>query len=256
MEQPKNRATNKTQENIRDTLGFLGIAGETVTISPARTVEELVEMGLNKKYNTIVAIGSDRHINKIASLLQNKNCVLGIIPINASESIHQLIGAEDIKFACEVLKYRMLKEINISLIEPNKYFLTQAEIKTNKPMEISITVIEDNFDTYEINTTMTELIISRNLYIYFNDDTLGPGIVNKAWNWLVGKKTITNFPSLIRGKKIKIETPNPTPVIIDNEIVAKTPIVATLKPRALKIITKPARIIEDKKERKDEQTKN
>lgn len=247
MEQPKSRSISKTQEYIRDLLGILGIAGETVTVSPARTVEELVEMGFSKKYSTIVAVGADRHINKIASLIQNRSCALGIIPVKATEIIYHLIGTEEIKLACQILKYRKLKEINLGLIEPNKYFLTQAEISLKKSTEVLITVINDNFDSYEVQATMTEMILSRNLYLYFNDESQGPGFISQAWNWLVGKKIKTNFPSLLRGKKMKIETPEPIPVLIDQEIVAKTPIVATLRPKALKIITRPARMKEEKK---------
>lgn len=247
MEQPKNRGVSKTQENIRDLLSLAGIAGEVVTVSPARTTEELVEMGLNKKYSTIVAVGNDRHINKVATHLQNTKCALGIIPINSSSLIHQLIGASDIKGACEILKYRKLKEINMGAIEPNKYFITQAEIQNSKSIPVTITVINQDFDSYQVDTTITELIISRNLYVFLNDKNQGPGFIKNSWAWLIGQK-IANFQSsILRGKKIKIETKEPIPVTMDGDIVAKTPIVIILQPRVLKIITKPARIMEEKK---------
>jgi len=247
LEQPKNKAISKTQEYLRDLLGLLGIAGEVVTVSPARSTDELVEMGLSKKYNTIVAVGSDRHINKIASQMINTKCVLGIIPINASSLINQLIGVSELKEAAEILKYRKLKEVNMGLIEPNRYFLTQAEIQSIKPIKTTITVIGTNFDSYSIETNITELIISRNIYVLLNDKSRGPGLIKGTWSWLTGKKVADIESSILRGKKIKIETSVQVPVIMDGEIIAKTPIVASLQTRVLKIITKPDRIVEEKK---------
>lgn len=245
FEQPKNRAATKTQEYVRDLLGVNSISGEYVTVSPARTTEELVEMGLDKNHSTIVAVGSDRHINRVAAKLHsNKKCVLGIIPINASFLILQLIGLEkeDFKEACLILKYRKIKEINMGFIEPNKYFLTQAEIQSPKSTLANITVINSDFDSYQSDISMTEIIISRNLFVFITDKNLGPKFWEKSWNWLVGKKIPDIESSMLRGKKIKIATSAPIPVIIDNEIVAKTPIVASLQSKALKIIAKPVRM--------------
>jgi diacylglycerol kinase family enzyme len=89
FESAKNTSQKNLHEKIKDYLGFLGIAGETMTVSPARSVEELTQMGIEKKYSTIVAVGGDVLINKIASLIQGTEIVLGIIPIEASEQINK-----------------------------------------------------------------------------------------------------------------------------------------------------------------------
>jgi diacylglycerol kinase family enzyme len=255
MEQPKSKAIAKSQENIRTLLGVHGIAGEVVTVSPARTTQELVEMGFSKNYSTIVAVGSDRHINKISTYLKGKKIALGIIPIEASELIHQLIGTSDIKEACEILKYRKLKEINMGLIEPNKYFLTQAELQSPFSVDIKLTVINPGFNSYEVNTKITEAIISRNLYLFLTDKNIGNNFFEKTWAKIIGKKVEDKESSIIKGRKIKIETEEPFPITMDGEIVAKTPIVASLCTRALKVITKSVRIREEK-ERKNEQAEN
>jgi diacylglycerol kinase family enzyme len=255
LEQPKSKAIAKIQENIRTLLGVYGIAGEIVTVSPARTTQELVEMGLNKNYTTIVAVGADKHINKISTFLKNKKAALGIIPIEASELIHQLIGTSDVKEACEILKYRKLKEINMGLIEPNKYFLTQAEIQSPVSIDIKLTVINPGFNSYEVKTKITEAIVSRNLYLFLTDKNIGNNFFEKYWAMIVGKKVEDKESSIIRGRKIKIETNEPFPITMDGEIIAKTPVVASLCMRALKVITKSVRIREEN-ERKNEQTEN
>ncbi|MCX6808884.1 MAG: hypothetical protein NTW50_04445 [Candidatus Berkelbacteria bacterium] len=58
-----------TVTEIKDYLGSLGISGEFTYPSSAYSVEDLVELGLSKKYNTIVGIGDDNIANKIAAKL-------------------------------------------------------------------------------------------------------------------------------------------------------------------------------------------
>ena len=250
MEQPKNRAMQSKQEYIRGIISNLGIIGEVVTVSPARTTEELVDMGVTKSYSTIVAVGSDRHINRIASLLKHKKPALGIIPLNCSELVSGLIGTNDIKEACNILKSRRLKEASLGLVEPNKYFITQAEIHSPKSEFASFTIINPGSDSYIAECSFTEIIISKNLYTFITDRLYNQNLIKNTWNWLVGKKNSDIVSSILRGKKIKIETENPVPVMLDNEIVAKTPIVVSYVPKALKIITKPARIVEEEKKEK------
>jgi len=246
FEQPKSNTT-RAQEHVKRILTELGISGEIVTVSPARTTEELVEMGVNKSHSTIVAVGNDHHINKIGSYLRNKNVAMGIIPINSSEIIHKLIGGSDIKEACEILKFRKLKEISIGAVEPNKFFLTQVEIQTHSSKPVAITIINPGSDSYVAQTTFSEIIISKNLYLFMTDKYINYNILKKSWDWLIGKTIPDIVSSILRGKKIKIETNEPIPVTMDGEIIAKTPIVLSLYPKALKIITKPARIINEKR---------
>lgn len=246
FEQPKSMSASRNQEKIRKILTDLGIIGEIVTVSPARTTQELTEMGLEKKYNTIVAVGADSHINKVGTYLKNKNTALGIIPVGSSQIVHQLIGVSEIKDACEILKYRKLKEISLAAVEPNKFFLTQVEIQTSNSVPVFITVINPGLDSYNVECTVSEMIVSRNLYLFMTDKFANYNLLKNTWSWLMGKKTPDNISSILRGRKIKVETNDPIPVTMDGEIIAKTPIVLTLYTRALKVITKPARMVDEK----------
>lgn len=231
MDSPKNSSQKREQEKIKDALGFLGIAGETVTVSPARTVEELTNMGLAKKYSTIVAVGGDRLVNKIASMLQEKDHVLGIIPIEASTEICNLIGTDDIKTACENLRFRKVKNVDLSYIEPNKYFLTNINIDSSKPLNCHIEI-----DNCEFKATATSIILEPDLTLNLQDDSLSAGVFKKSINWLFGKKSDNNNTSIFKGRRVKIDTSESLPVLIDGEVIAKTPIVARIKPKVLKII--------------------
>ncbi len=231
FESAKNSSQKGLQEKIKDYLGFLGIAGETVTVSPARSVEELTQMGLDKKYSTIVAVGGDVLINKVASLIQGTETVLGIIPIDASELISKKIGAYEYKSACENLRYRRTKLLDLAFIEPNKYFLTSANIVTNKATPCTIEI-----DDCRISTNFTQIAISSNLTLMIMDETQDDSLFTKTLNWLAGRETPQSNISILKGKKIKIHTTESLPVLINDEVVAKTPISVRTKFRALKII--------------------
>ena len=137
MEPAGNKAS--WQEKVKDTLGDLGIAGETVFPSPARTIEELASLGILKGYSTIVAVGSEKIVNKIVTALinqkSNKDTVLGVIPEDYTSKIAKRIGVSDYKEACQALKYRKLETVDACCIEPNKYFMTEAVIDSVKGFE-------------------------------------------------------------------------------------------------------------------------
>jgi len=231
FEQTKKKRVARTYEKIKDQLTDLGITGEIVTPSPARTTEELTAIGLQKGYSTIVGVGSSQHINKIASQLEGQKAVLGVIPLTSS-TVSQMIGVSDIKSACEALRFRKLEEIDLVLIEPNKYYLTQAEIHITKPQELyfelgSLVVGRGYF---------TDLTITHDLNFYLdNTKTQGAGLGN-FWGWLWGKKKSSNNFSHFHSRRIKIETVEPLPIIVNGEVVAKTPAVFHLKQKALKLI--------------------
>lgn len=232
MDSPKNSSQKREQEKIKDALGFLGIAGETVTVSPARTVEELTNMGLAKKYSTIVAVGGDRLVNKIAAMLQEKDHVLGVIPLDASAEICNLIGTNNVKTACENLRFRKVKNVDLSYIEPNKYFLTNINIISSKPLNCQIEV-----DSCDFKATATSIILEPDLTLNLQDTSLAGGAFKKAFNWLFGQKTEDKNTSIFKGKRIKIDTSESLPVLVDSEVIAKTPIVVRVKPKVLKIIS-------------------
>lgn len=262
MEQPKNLSDRNLQKKIKDMVGMMGLAGETAAVSPARSVEELIEIATIKEYNTIVAVGSDKLINKIASLIYNKEVVLGIIPIKTSSIINKILNMEDgnLELACQTLKQRYLKVVDLAYLYPNKYFLTQAEIRSNDPIEAELEI-----DQVKTTLKLTDLTVvspaintlkgeydqidksDNRLNIYITNRREMPNDAIKVYNWLLGKKTQSNVSSLFRARKFIINTASPIPILIDGKVIDKTPVIFTTKPRALKIITSRDRIDVKKK---------
>lgn len=235
IEPPKGRLVTRT-EKIKDILGDLGIAGETVSPSAARTIEELTHLGVIKGYSTLVAVGSEALTNKVITALatekQTGDLVLGVIPEDFTTPLARKIGVNDLYSACQALKFRKLDTIDISLIEPNKYFITSAEIQSGRNNEIYL-----SFEKIKGRVLSDSIIIKPGLEIFVHDRNLEGGASIRFFNWLFGKKREDIFSSYFKAKRLRIETENTNlPIKVSGEIVAKTPVTIYNRSKVLKII--------------------
>lgn len=230
------------QEKIKDILGNLGIAGETVSPSAARTIEELTHLGVVKGYSTIVAVGSETLVNKIITIIANdktnKTTVLGVIPNDFTSNLAKRIGVTDLQSACNALKFRKLETINLGLIEPNKYFITEATISNYKNTEIFFSV-----ENIQGRALVKNVSIKPGLEVSFYDNNAEGGSGKKFVNWLFGKKIKDIYSSFFMTKRIRIESEKGNlQVKVSGETVAKTPVTFQNRQKTLKIIVARDRI--------------
>jgi len=235
IEPSKGKFINR-QEKIKDILGDLGIAGETVSPSSARTVEELTHLGVVKGYSTIVAVGSEALVNKTITVLATeqtaRDTVLGIIPDDFTSALAKKIGATDIRSACETLKFRKLETFSLALIEPNKYFITEALIENSKNQEIFFAM-----EKLKGKARADRITIKPGLEINFHDPLKEGGTSRKLIKWLFGKKEKDIFSSSFHPKKIRFESEKENlPIKVSGEVVAKTPATLYNRPKLLKVI--------------------
>lgn len=234
MEPPRAKIVSR-QEKIKDILGNLGIAGETVAPSAARTIEELTHLGIIKGYSTIVAVGPEGLINKVTTILatqkENKEVVLGVIPSDFNSQIAQKIGVKDLHTACNVLKQRKLETIDLCLLEPNKFFITQATIETFFNQEIYFAL-----ENLKGKALTNKILIKPGLEIFFSDKTLRGSPVAGFCRWLFGKKQKDIYSSYFSAKKIRLESQNPLSLKVSGETIAKTPVTIHNRSKILKII--------------------
>jgi len=224
------------QEKVKNILGDLGIAGETVSPSPARTIEELASLGIVKGYSTIVAVGSEKIVNKVATAIinqkENNDVVLGVIPEDFNSPIAQEIQVKDLKHACETLKTRKLKTMDACFIEPNKYFLTKAVIETDSSTESYIFTSD-----IKANVIFNKITIKPGLEVTVTDDS-ATETKKSFFSFLFNKKKAEdNANSFFHAKRFQIETPGQIMSIkADGDIIAKTPTILQNRPKVLKII--------------------
>ena len=222
---------NREIQRVKLLLQELGILGEFALASPARSVEELATMGLEKGFTTIVAIGAGRTANKVASAIQGHAVAFGIIPLSPDSHLHAITATSDIGSACEALKFRRLQSHNLLVIEPNKYLLTGASVHFTKAYSIELEMGE-----YSISGPTTDIYFTNGVQTRVINRFAGPNVIKRAYNWLTGRTTLTITESIFNTPRVRFVNPANAPVIAENEIIAKTPIVIRVKRDALQLI--------------------
>lgn len=231
LETPENRAVRQAYQRLRDIVTNLGIAGEMVLASPARTPEELATMGLEKGYSTIVAVGGDAHINQVATTIVGQ-AVFGIVPINASPAVVDLVGSSDLREAAHFLKYRRLVTTGTVLVEPDTTIFLDAVITAPKTAKVNL-VIDNRVRAFAYFQRLT---INRQLELTIESSyQLAPKKFLGLFN--VGNEAITS-KSIFHGKNIRLVTEPELPITVSGHTIASTPIQLRLIPESLKVITK------------------
>ncbi|HSX42341.1 MAG TPA: diacylglycerol kinase family protein [Candidatus Saccharimonadales bacterium] len=237
LESPSTRGVRQNYQRLRDILTHLGIAGEIVTSSPARTPAEQAYIGTTKGYSTIVAVGGDAHINEVAMATIGR-AVLGIIPIDASRQVTELIGASDMKSAAEALKHRRISLQDTVLIDPDLPLFLNAAIQTSKLAKVSLVI--DN--KVRAHAYFNELVVTRSLEVKIRSTYVAEkrkilGLFS------VGGEQIASESSF-HGKQIKIITDPPMPLMVGENKMADSPLTLRLVPESLKVITKRGTVLE------------
>ena len=237
LEAPPTRAARQTYQKLRDLLTQLSIAGEMVVASPARNPAELADMGIEKGYSTIVAVGGDFHVNEVATAILGR-AVLGVIPIGASQLVTDIIGLTGIKEAALALKQRRLSSQSTVLVEPDTIIFLDSVIRA--PRIAKVSMILDN--RVRAHAYFNKITINRFLEIRLESEHITEK--RKVLGlFSVGGETI-HSESLFHAKSARILIDPPMMATIAGEDVAKTPIQLRLLPDSLKVITKRGTILE------------
>ncbi|MBI4022756.1 hypothetical protein HY375_01155 [Candidatus Berkelbacteria bacterium] len=237
-EAPRSRDDQRALEHVRGLLTSLGIAGEFVSTSPARTVEELAEIGAAKKYSTIVALGSDDLINRVAALLAGTSYVFGAIPLQHPRALELVSGITSLEEAAEALKYRRVRPTAITRIEPNKFLLTEARIQLARATPLRLTV-----DDCLVTGDCTDIRFAGNGRIVVNNRYATGGRVTQFFNWFRGAEPQSDrFTSHFSVQRAVIELDGTYPAYVGREVFAKTPLALTVLPGVLKMITRRDRL--------------
>jgi len=255
FEQPKTSADRKAHTKVRENLEDLGIVGEITNASPARSAEELTDMGLRKGASTIIAVGSDRHINHVISMIKvlerglNRNVVVGTIPLDANSVLRERLRLSSVYEACEALKKRHYTTIDLGYVENAYYFVTSAELHSATPTEITLRA-----DRWEVTNHITDLIVFSDLTFSFYNSLASKTGFRKISSWLWGGEAEKNEVSIFHARTLQITGSVVMPITVDGEVVTKTPSVIYRMPKALKIIIKRDRFISEQEIQKEPQS--
>lgn len=236
LEPPASRAVRQTYQRLRDLLTNLGIAGEMMAASPARSPEELAVMGIERGYGTIVAVGGDSFVNYIAQTVINR-AVLGVIPIGQASQISELIGTNNMKTAVEFLKFRRLSTFNTVTAEPDSLIFLNAVVEVPRLAKISF-VIDGKLRGYAY---FNKLTLTRNLELYIESEHLVEP--KKILGLFSVGGTVMKSVSQFHGRSVRLTTEPELALMIDRTPVVRTPLQLRFNPNSLKVITKRGSIL-------------
>lgn len=220
----------KIEKRITD----LGIKGKIAKLSVLKNMKELILDGVREGVQTVVVIGNSQSFTKVINIVANLDVTLALIPVENDSNIAKILGIPPGALACDVLASRIIKKIDLGKIN-NHYFIANAEISNGD------VIIE--YDQFKIKPTTTQ-----NRIAFYNladpktnvsskpIDGLLEAVITPIKSTLFGKKPIPE--TVLPFKKIKIasNTEEQVAIVVDEEIIMKTPAEIAVSPAKLKII--------------------
>lgn len=240
------KCTKRSQvEEIKNQLAGFGITGEFTYPSAAQNAKDLVDVALAKQYNTIVAIGGDDLINTVAGRLVGRKEAFGVIPLDASTELHQLIGAPTWKEAAEILRYRKISEMFLGQTATNNTFLTSVNLDIHAPTDITL-----EFKDFILHSTAKMLKITNynpNIkkigpdYLDITIESATPEeskLSSKLAAFFGAKKETDDLAhSLLHARSLRIFTKTPINLVSGGSVIARTPQLIESTDLPLRLIT-------------------
>lgn len=229
-------------DDIRSILSQLGIAGEMAVASPARSVEEHLELAFKKGFTTLVAIGDDGLFNRVASMILAKKydkAALGVIPLASGQKVGAMVGSHSVRDFCQTLRTRILMPIDAVELDKNHAFITQASIQLKHPVDYKI-VRKD----HEFTGKCTDLYIGTDGLVTLRDKSLHAQSQNDSlFTRFFGAKSAddTSLTQFVDNHWAMV-TAEPCELVVDGHVMTKTPLEVLRRPKALKLIVNRARI--------------
>jgi diacylglycerol kinase family enzyme len=123
----------KSLEKLETRLTDLGLSGKIYRLAPMTRVQEIVKDELKKLAKTIVVVGGDQLITRVAGLMTGSQAPLGVIPIGDSSICANALGI-DSENACRVLAARRIICMDLGKVNSGEIFLSQLSLTIKDPI--------------------------------------------------------------------------------------------------------------------------
>ncbi len=220
----------------------LGIKGRIARLSILKNMKELITDGIKSGVQTVVVIGNAQTFAKVINIVAGLEVVLGLIPVENDNKIAKMLGVPPKLLACDVIASRIIKKIDLGLINGH-FFVGQAEINDANVL------IE--YDGYNVRPTTA----NNNITIYnFADRSIIPNstpvdgvlevVITPMKSGVFGKKNITGTILPFSKIKISAEDEEQVSILTDEQVIMKTPAEISVAPQKLRVIVGPERCFE------------
>ncbi len=220
---------------IENSITDLGMQGNTIRLSLISNVGHAIEDLLSRGVRTIVAVGSDQLLSKIADyadLLQN--VTVAIIPLGSHHLLADLFGVPYGAESCRILSARMVKHIRLGRIN-RCYFIHSVVVQDSR------TRVRCD-DQFVAKATSEDALISI-LKTHEPEEESLPLEEQKLSVFLTPatkktflRKALPVTSTFIRCQLAEITEPSHLLLVVDGQKQLKTPAVMHVSPTMLKVV--------------------
>lgn len=236
VDPPQTKTDQQIVNSIRKLVVTEGIAGEFVFRTPGQSASHLAEKALKQGFSTVVSVGEDTLAGELASVLYDQSCALGIIPIHASDALHNIIGYSDWRAGLSALRARKLALRDIGVINGEFSFLTEVVLRSPKP-----TIFHAHMNRFTANIESDSLILRLSNDIVPFDV---PGVINfvvlqkpRGHGFFgLGGTRDAEISTLIRSEQGVVQTDAPVAVYYADKSITQTPLSVSIIPQTIRMI--------------------
>lgn len=252
------REFERVQNLLYSSLSEFHVSGEVMRSTGLRTINQLTENAFSHGAKTIVAVGSDDTLHDVINAIKDREIVVGFIPIFETE-IGQMLGIRDIAQAAKTIGLRRLAEFDLGNVNGN-YFLSKLMFGLGTSPEngfakffsyklirslFNLPAFEVKFSVngqYQASTKIVSGIITNNHDAEGSAEVLLLPKLSKTKTFRYRRQILSgdyrSIPeaSIIHANKIEVSAPAGLPLRVGGRVIAKTPAVIEILPKALKII--------------------
>lgn len=228
----------KALSKLESHLLELGIKGRTARMSPLKNLHDVVDEAVRQGAQTIVAVGNDATFSQLINASAHTNLVLGFIPTDNKSGMARILGIPPLEAAADVVSARIIKRLDVGKVN-NNYFIDSVEIEDPEQATISW----GNF-RLGINpgnrATICNIGFSAS---YLNGKLFSP--TDGQLDVVISPLKKRLLPTRLPAKRLKIKDKGEAlSLLLDNNLVVKTPATVEVVPLKIKVIVGSDRLFE------------
>lgn len=223
----------KSLEKLETRLTDLGLSGKIYRLAPMTRVQEIIRDELKKSAKTIVVVGGDQLITKVAGLMAGNQVPLGVIPIGETTICANALGI-DSENACRVLAARRIICMDLGRVNSGEIFLSQLSLSAKNlkiKIDDQITASVEGNTNIQIANVLPDNYGYKGLIVSPEDGRLNAYIFKIESG--IFKKDISQ--SSIACKRLEILS-GPYSAILDGSLEVKGIKEVTIFPQAISVI--------------------
>jgi len=222
---------------LEGTLTDLGLQGKVGRLTLLKSVKDLVESAMREGSTTVVAVGNDTTVSRLAEVLAGKrNVTMGFIPLGTErQNLATILGIPVGILACHVLSSRVIQELNLGKVN-GSYFIQSVTLQGKPTLECEshyrLTVASphnikicnlDKFNGHGVSNPQNNLL----------EAVLKPLAAKHWWGW--GQKL--GDMSIVPAKTIRLSSAGEElAIMVDGYRTVKTPVSVSVATERLRFI--------------------